>query len=518
LAIGDNKLEKVQRPEHQSNESGKPITNVEDNAKHEREQARLTMKAFRLTSDKSNQFTIDQGDGKEVTDRRPIKNAEQPNESAGETVKRVQNSDIPPISATQVVGSRSDFLPVELRSPTQPQSSERQTEMPLSSPGSAEKLDAFLESLKRQIIGPKFSNTDSIGQSKIDDQLRGHPESLRRDGTDGEEWQSRDLRHRSEKQWQETLEKYNHGLELRLGHKPTHDDYAFEAMHAKSKEEALTAALLFAYTTFPRRESESAFAHKYAEKMLHRADVHNIKPLNPEHLDPNKIQQNFPDSCVLISSIIAMARTPHGRKALCDMVHLNKDGSYEVKFHDPKNSDRYVSVHVPKLTAAEKMLGSSCEESLLVTIIEKAYGHYLNSNDQSKVFSVQSEACKLGLHDPATAVELLTGIKYEERPILHGKIDKLDPTEQMLQNYVKEAKENGHIILAGVDRFNIRAVQKFGLHTEHAYEIQGIDPKTHQIILRDPIDREHRTIKMSLNDFLKTFNSLILKKDLKSKK
>jgi hypothetical protein len=56
------------------------------------------------------------------------------------------------------------------------------------------------------------------------------------------------------------------------------------------------------------------------------------------------------------------------------------------------------------------------------------------------------------------------------------------------------------------------------LHTEHAYEIQGIDPKTHQIILRDPIDREHRTIKMSLNDFLKTFNSLILKKDLKSKK
>jgi hypothetical protein len=65
-----------------------------------------------------------------------------------------------------------------------------------------------------------------------------------------------------------------------------------------------------------------------------------------------------------------MTQTDEGKAALAKMVKENANGSYTVTFpEDPKHP-----ILVPRLTAAEKMIGSSSDQKyLLPTVLEKAY-------------------------------------------------------------------------------------------------------------------------------------------------
>jgi hypothetical protein len=68
---------KIEKPATHTGENvtvGKPITDEKDNKHHEREQAKLMVKALRFTKDESNAFKIDMGNGAEIMDSRPITN------------------------------------------------------------------------------------------------------------------------------------------------------------------------------------------------------------------------------------------------------------------------------------------------------------------------------------------------------------------------------------------------------------------------------------------------------------
>ena len=72
MSLEEKKIEKLAVHPSDNATAGKPITDEHDNKQHEREQAKLMVKALRFTKDESNAFKIDMGNGAEIKDVRPI--------------------------------------------------------------------------------------------------------------------------------------------------------------------------------------------------------------------------------------------------------------------------------------------------------------------------------------------------------------------------------------------------------------------------------------------------------------
>jgi hypothetical protein len=140
------------------------------------------------------------------------------------------------------------------------------------------------------------------------------------------------------------------------------------------------------------------------------------------------------------------------------------DGTYTVNFpgHQP-------AVNVRGLTTGEKMIGSSSEGNIVVSLIEKAYGQVLNEAHDPK-FAIAAEATKLGLNRFSQALEFLTGDKVDE--VLTAKRGNFGANENDFINEIQSAQRQHRVVFAGtVGDIPGPAVRRLGIHKGHAYEI-----------------------------------------------
>jgi hypothetical protein len=117
MSSNEKNLEKKATTSADSAHVAKPITSAEDNAKHEREQARLIIKAFRLTTDRNNSFTIDMGDGKQVQDKRPIQEQKIDNDERDTITAPTPYRPLQALENRSGLGGNSDLVPAEVQTP-----------------------------------------------------------------------------------------------------------------------------------------------------------------------------------------------------------------------------------------------------------------------------------------------------------------------------------------------------------------------------------------------------------------
>ncbi|MBI1271743.1 hypothetical protein GC174_15050 [bacterium] len=308
--------------------------------------------------------------------------------------------------------------------------------------------------------------------------------------------------------WKAELKQFKDQLTVELGHKPTQVDYARIICKSNTPENiALNAALLYTFNMRPRAE-EGEFAFKHAESMLVRSRANDLKPENPKELDADAIHQNFPDSCPLMSAMIGMARRSEGRVALSKMVQENKDGSYTVTF--PGNKTKPLTVS--RLTAGEKMIGSSTDQGfLLPAVIEKAYGQYLNQQrSPSDQLPIQSEATKFGSDNYGDGIKFLTGHDVKKISTRRALNPQVFMNEDFLRDALSEAQKVGAIALAGIKGAPEPMLHKMGIHDHHAYVVTGFD--SNGITIRDTLPLRPRIFTLTWKQFNDNFNDLIIEK------
>ena len=310
--------------------------------------------------------------------------------------------------------------------------------------------------------------------------------------------------------WNQRLKNFEASLTEKLGHKPGKEDLARIMLDPKApKEEVLNASILYSYQIRPRIVSLGQLATEHATSMLDRSTRYKAFPENLSEIDYSAIQQNFPDSCPLMSTMIGMARTDQGRVKLRQMIRESSDGIYTVTFPGALNHP----ISVQGIARGEKMIGASSEQGYLFpAILEKAYGQLMNQSHPNKKTPIASEAVKYGGDDYIRTMELLTGKSIET--INTSKTLKnlmpLYPNNQFLEA-LKKAHKEGRTAIAGIREAPRNTRLGKLLHSNHSYTVTSFNDKT--VTLRDPLPGPDRVLPpLTWQKFNDIFNMLLVEK------
>lgn len=306
--------------------------------------------------------------------------------------------------------------------------------------------------------------------------------------------------------WDVELHNFSRRLENALRYTPQKEDYARELLKTDlTTREYLDAALSYAYALHARSLSKGDFALNIAPKMASWAAHTKLKPKRPDELDANSIHQTFADSCPLISSIVALASTKGGRKALCQMVVENSDGSFDVSFATNQTSP----IHVNSLTAGEKMIGAVSNQGfLLPAVLEKAFGQLLNSSQPiDKRTIVDSEGCKFCNDSYDKGIRVLTGSDVKIIGTWKsGNLGALISDQKPFEEELNSVKGTEAIVLAGI-KSKPEDRTLLNLRNNHAYSVVSFDQGG--LTICDPLVAGSRQ-KLTWKQFNNNFNMLMV--------
>ena len=182
-------------------------------------------------------------------------------------------------------------------------------------------------------------------------------------------------------------------------------------------------------------------------------------PLGLASVTPAAVKQGLIGDCYFLSAVAAEAAVHP--QALHDMIQPNKDGSFTVKFATR-------SVTVPPLTDVAYARGAGTPQGSWVTVLEAAYN----------ILEPNAEAGGL-----TGGIRALTGKHSTILPLvgLTGK-DRIRET-------IAEAQAAGRLMTVS-RTWTTTGKETYDLHGGHVFSVMGYDPKTDEVIVRDPHGRE----------------------------
>lgn len=310
-------------------------------------------------------------------------------------------------------------------------------------------------------------------------------------------------------EWKTELQTFNDTLAKKLGHPATQTDYAAIMLSQdSSKQEILDASLMYAFGIRDRDKTDiGKFAEGAAPNMIERAKNWEVFPEDPQSINPDLIQQNYPDCCPFMATVIGLAKTDEGKDKLASMIKPNADGTYDVYFP----GDRANPVLVGGLTQGEKMLGSSSKQGYIFpAILEKAYGVRLNEQQAAgKRLPISSDASRLNFENYTEPMRLLTGDNVRTVPTRRSLNPDMLFGEDKLREELEKTKSSGAVVLAGIKAGpEDKALRDMDIHKNHAYLVVGFDDDG--IELRDPLPGDDRSKKITWKQFNDNFNELII--------
>jgi hypothetical protein len=176
------------------------------------------------------------------------------------------------------------------------------------------------------------------------------------------------------------------------------------------------------------------------------------------------VNQGGVGDCYFLAALAGLA--DHNPAAIQRMIRENSNGTFTVSF--PGRSP----VTVARPTEAEIGLGATANsDGIWVTVMEKAYARLRDSDTDYEAIDGGSVS---------EGIEALTGKSTTTWNIsLHGN--------DSVRSEIATALSEGRVVTANIrpELFS-NASRREGMPTRHVYTIMGVDPSTHEIIVRNP--------------------------------
>ncbi|WP_436499052.1 C2 family cysteine protease [Actinokineospora sp. HUAS TT18] len=223
------------------------------------------------------------------------------------------------------------------------------------------------------------------------------------------------------------------------------------------------------------------------------------KPVTPDTIDPNDVQQRGLGDCHLQATLYSLASTPEGRQQLADNIQLNPNGTYTVTLY--RNDGTPVPVVVTPDTPVQRN-GAGWQSTYdgnqanWVQLYEKALAQ--TNAELSQQPSIESGH---GQNENRGYPGLNGGFPEEDMARITGerpeKVDSPNVTDDQLRQFERDGKPVTVTIL-GEDAY--KDPNGTNLVNNHVYSLERVDwstnpPTAH---LRNPWGSEH--IAMPLND------------------
>lgn len=193
--------------------------------------------------------------------------------------------------------------------------------------------------------------------------------------------------------------------------------------------------------------------------------------------DPHAIQQGSVGDCWFLSAMGSVAA--QNPQAIKDMIVPNEDGTYTVTFPNGKSA----TVDAP--TKAELAYGaSSGQNGMWASLMEKAYATVENEEAWSSTTHPIDQID--GARTPNNGTDVFSANGSSDSDTL--ALTSADTTAKKME----EAFANGQSVNALVGKNLLGGPGPDGLPTGHIYAVEGYDPQTRTITLRNPWGRSER--------------------------
>ncbi len=211
-----------------------------------------------------------------------------------------------------------------------------------------------------------------------------------------------------------------------------------------------------------------------------------------------KIAQSNIGDCYLLSTIYALSVTPNGQKMLENMVSVDKDGNYIVKFYN----EAPITVKLEELDGQKDSKRKKRPEKKSVSgelgakAIERAYAKLIKSNSFNSSCTMFDDIDKGGRME--TALLNMTGI--------HSL--RFKPTEYNLSKIIEMGTDNAVITCS--TPYKLKNMY-CGFIANHAYAVNSIDAKNRTIELVNPHDTTTSQI-ITWEEFSSIFEDIVIAK------
>jgi hypothetical protein len=166
------------------------------------------------------------------------------------------------------------------------------------------------------------------------------------------------------------------------------------------------------------------------------------------------------------------------------------------------------------LTEAEKMIASSSDGTLLISVLEKAYGQYLKHQHPEEHYVVAAEACHIVMNWGDN-----NGMKLALHCLTGHDVDVMDTArtwhfarKEDFVAQITDARSHNRVAFLGIQGRPGQDLERLGIHGGHAYEV-AYDENTRDFVVRDPLDHSHRGIHISWDQLNYNFNHLFIEKE-----
>jgi hypothetical protein len=246
-----------------------------------------------------------------------------------------------------------------------------------------------------------------------------------------------------------------------------------------------------------------------------------------DQISAKGVEQGKVGDCFFESALASVANSSKGQQQIKEMIKENEDGSYTVTF--PGDKAHPVNVTQKDLDD-NRMNGNVQDNADWARVIETAFLKYdhaaayksgLLDNWQHQQIPYLAK-----LMSTRKALELLTGDRSATACLSIGTVDNRElylgkTSKANLARDLENAFKNGDAVTCQL------LFPSDGLVSHHVYSVLGYDPKTQEIIVRNPWGENNGTpfaetgsskdgisslgdgeLKMSLDKFMRTFDDL----------
>lgn len=206
------------------------------------------------------------------------------------------------------------------------------------------------------------------------------------------------------------------------------------------------------------------------------------------------VKQGMFGDCMFESTLASLANTEEGRKLISQMITVDADGSYVVRFPGDKNTP--ITITKEDLERSEANKG----QAMWSRVLEAAYIEYVKTSPLTgwaaelgdrpyPTRAMSSGGIMRLLTGAETAVDYLTGFSLG-----NGNFAGIGATSiENLGLDLEEAMKNGIAVTAGIDNAVLARLvaddptrQIDPLVPAHAYSVIGYDPATKTVTVRNP--------------------------------
>jgi len=246
-------------------------------------------------------------------------------------------------------------------------------------------------------------------------------------------------------------------------------------------------------------------------EITRRQELPATGPLSQESFDPSQIKQGSDGTCILLTSMAS--KSP---EELRQMVTDNGNGTYTVKFADGRTAT------VPEPTEAQRRYHSTGPNGeRWPAVMELAARDILTKAGQDPDKGVPpEEAFRLVTGQPGQTLVMTKVPEEVPNPPAEVRYDQLGQT-------LTDALARGGPVIAGTanhaglpEPYNKIEELRNGLVNGHMYSVQGFDPETNQVTLRNPHGQgeyqmrpdgvDDGTFKMPLDEFYANFFNVVV--------